>query len=157
MNTTAHRFQTAEVVPAIRFNARHGRCSLCGHDLSNGRVVASDEERLEEHVSRVHIDPQVGDFVQYRMVTDTQVFEVIGRTAKTLKLRMTNDGEIVRREDQDGSGWPQVWTAAVTDETLPVVTSRLGSKGTFKVYGYGVLSYAAMIDGTPARFTDYRM
>lgn len=152
------RTQTATLQMNARWPHAMTACSLCGHDLkSSGRIGQTLEERLAEHVSRVHILPEVGDFVSYTMVTDTRTFEVVKTTAKTITLRDMVDGEILKREDRDGSGWPQVYTEQVSSEGMPETTVRLRKDGTYRVASYAVLRPATMIDGKPVRYTDYRM
>ena len=99
-----------------------------------------------------------GDFLAETLVTDTRVYEVVGRTAKTLKLRSTKGGETLRRENRDGNPYPVIYTAALPDPQGTVMTVRLRKDGTYRTAGWAnPLRPATTIDGKPATYTDYRM
>lgn len=102
-------------------------------------------------------DAEVGDFLAETLVTDTRVWEVVGRTAKTLKVRATTGGEILKREEIDGNPWPVVFTEAVSCPEAEVVVARLRKDGTYRLFGHGnALRPAATIDGKPVTRVDYR-
>lgn len=103
-------------------------------------------------------DFQVGDFLVETLVTDTRAYEVIAKTAKTLRLRPCGIGKAVKRENRDGNPWPCVWSAITrwpTDECDRTV--RLRKDGTYRSANWGKpLRHAPLIDGVPCTFTDYR-
>ena len=101
---------------------------------------------------------QVGDFVQYTMVTDTQVYEVMGKTAKTLQLRTTVDGERMKSENVDGNPYPLVYVAVESWDGTQTETVRLRKDGTYRMASWAnPIRFAECIDGKPVRFTDYRI
>lgn len=102
-------------------------------------------------------DVKVGDFLQYALVTDTRVVEVVAKTAKTLTLRPAQDGDTVRNDNIDGNPWPVTWTAQVADHTALTFQLRQRKVGGFRyAETYGQLYPAHTIDGVPVRKTDYR-
>lgn len=96
------------------------------------------------------------------LVTDTVVYEVVGRTPSTLKIRSTRDGERITRDTMVDGGTdpecpPVVWTEQVPDEGAEVRTVRLRKDGTYRMHRSGnPLRPCAEIDGRPVRRTDYR-
>lgn len=99
-----------------------------------------------------------GSFVQYTMVTDTVVLEVVKATAKTITVRGTGDGEVLHKRNADGNPFPIVYTEAVPAPGATPKTFRLRKDGTFRAYSGGrPIRPAALIDGRPARVTDYRV
>lgn len=97
-------------------------------------------------------------FVSELLVTDTIVYEVVGRTAKTVKLRTTRRGEVLKRENRDGNPYPCTWTEELPDPDARVRTCRLRKDGTYRMhYSGNPIRPATMIDGKPASYTDYRM
>lgn len=102
-------------------------------------------------------EPQVGDFVSYTLVTDTQVYEVVKRTPHTATLRRTRPGENLRSENRDGNPYPVVHTEAVSDPTGPTQVVRRRKDGTFRIADWSrPLRPATEIDGKPVTRTDYR-
>jgi hypothetical protein len=100
---------------------------------------------------------EVGDFVAETLVTDTLVYEVVGVTAATIKVRKTSDGDKVTSKNVDGNPYPIVWTSQVPDPDAPVRTVRYRKDGTFRSHRSGnPYRYATVIDGAPVRYTDYR-
>lgn len=103
-------------------------------------------------------DVQPGDFVQYTLVTDTRVYEVVGKTAKTLRIRPANKGERVASENHDGNPYPVVWTEAESDPDGAVITVRLRKDGTYRLANWArPLRPATIVEGKPVFYTDYRM
>lgn len=119
------------------------------------------------------LDPDVR-FVQFTLVTDTEVFEVVARTAKTVTIRRTKRGERIGSHHVDGNPYPLVYTEAVAfteaeaaeyaayepqygvQEPLDRVV-RLRKDGTFRVARWAnPLRPATVIDGKAVTFTDYR-
>ena len=101
--------------------------------------------------------PKVGDFVSYTLVTDTVIYEVVGVTAKTIKVRGTRKGEIIASENVGGNPYPVVYREAVSVIDYPVQTVRLRKDGTYRLDSWSPLRPATMIDGKPVTVTDYRM
>jgi hypothetical protein len=99
---------------------------------------------------------KVGDFVSYTMVTDTQVYEVVKVTPKTITIRHTSTGDVLWT---DGAPYPVVYREAVrepysgSDRVL-----RVRKDGTYRVGDWArPLTIAQMIDGKPVSRTDYKM
>lgn len=69
-------------------------------------------------------------FVAELLWTDTRVWEIIARTAKTLTLRHTGYGETVKSENRDGNPYPCVWTEAVSQPDAGTKIVRLRKDGT---------------------------
>jgi hypothetical protein len=102
--------------------------------------------------------PQVGSFVQYTMVTDTVVYEVVKVTAKTITVRPTIDGPRTWRcELVDHNDYPVIRTEQVVDETQPVKVLRRRQDGTYRLCdSASPLRPPYMVEGVPVRKTDYR-
>lgn len=101
-------------------------------------------------------------FVAQLLVTDTMVYEVVGRTPCTLKLRRTRDGERITKDMLvDGADVPEcppvLWTEQVPDEDAPVKVVRRRKDGTYRLFRTGyALHPCSEVDGRPVRRTDYR-
>lgn len=110
-----------------------------------------------QQVIQTTADVEIGDFVQYALVTDTVVLEVVDKTAKTLKLRGTQRGEVVRTDNIDGNPWPVQWTEAVPNPDGPVFKFRERKNGGFRAAEtYGQVTPALIVEGVPATRVDYR-
>ena len=100
----------------------------------------------------------VGDFVQYTMVTDSVVLEVVRVSAKSIWIRRTKGGEILRSDNHDGNPYPVVYTEQVADEGGAVQRLGLTKKGFFRIdRSFGRIYPAHTINGKPVRKVDYRM
>lgn len=97
-----------------------------------------------------------GAFLAETLVTDTRVYEAVKVTAKSLTLRGTQRGDVLRRED-DGSGYPMVWHEAKSYPELDTFVVRVRKDGTVR-RGEGArpMRPAQLIDGKPVEYTDYR-
>jgi len=98
-------------------------------------------------------------FVTEVLWTDTRCYEIIGRTACTLKLRSTKDGDKVTRDLLvDGGTVPEcppvLWTEQVPNPDGFVKTVRLRKDGTYRMGRSANPLYP--VEGTPERRTDYR-
>lgn len=101
--------------------------------------------------------PRVGDFVTEVLVTDTVTYEVVAKTPKTLRIRRTRHGEIVKRTNEGGNPYPCVWHEAVSDPGATERVVRLRKDGCYRSAKYGnPLRPATVIDGKPVSYTDYR-
>jgi hypothetical protein len=91
-----------------------------------------------------------------RLVTDTLTYDVVKRTAKTITLRpRAATGEIVRREDYSGNGYPQIWEKTESIPEAGTHTLRLRKDGTFRRFNWsGPLRFT---NDEPTKYTDYRM
>lgn len=128
-------------------------------DLNDGeRRLTLYSSTMRAAANRIRVrDAQIGDFLSATLVTDTMVYEVVGRTEKTLKIRACERGEIVKRENRDGNPWPVVWTEALSWENGTVQIVRRRKDGTYRTFeGANPLRPAARIDGKPVSYTDYR-
>lgn len=93
-------------------------------------------------------------YVAQTLVTDTMVWEIIGRTPKGLKLRSTRSGGTV---ETDGNSPPVVWTEQLSDPDGLVKSVRLRQDGTYRTgQGANPLHPCRMIDGKPVSRTDYK-
>ena len=103
-------------------------------------------------------DVAVGDFLQYTLVTDTVVVEVVKKTDKTLWLRTTQVGEKVRVDNVDGNPYPVIYDEILANpETGKVFKLRERKNGGFRyAETYGTIYPATTIDGVPVKRTDYR-
>jgi TRAP-type uncharacterized transport system substrate-binding protein len=99
---------------------------------------------------------QVGDFLSSLLVTDTLVYEVVGVTPKTIKIRRAKDGEVVRSENIDGNIYAVTYTGQVPNPAAAVRTVRLRKDGTYRIHYWSALLPCHTIDGVPVRRTDYR-
>ncbi len=94
-------------------------------------------------------------FVTETLVTDTVTYEIIKRTPKTITVRTTITGDVLKSQDP-GSGYPQVWCEAVGDPEGTLYTLRLRKDGTYRrAVWANALRPATMIDGKPVTYTDY--
>jgi uncharacterized protein YfkK (UPF0435 family) len=94
---------------------------------------------------------EVGDFVQYAMVTDTKVLEVVGKTAKSIKLR-----ETLRTGVKHDGGGLIVFSEVAPNLDGELVTLRERKEGGFKIHrSYGKIFHARIIDGAPVERTDW--
>lgn len=102
--------------------------------------------------------PAVGQFVSETLVTDTRTYEVVGVTAKTMKIRTTiQTNNVLRSENRDGNPYPCTWHEVVSDPTGKVFTLRLRQDGSYRFgRNSGKFRPATLVDGKPASFTDYR-
>lgn len=103
-------------------------------------------------------DPQPGDFVSETLWTDTRVYTVVKRTAKTITVRPCLRGARVKRDNPGGNPWPVDWDAAhASDDDSHDRTLRLRKDGTYRS-GPGGRPFrpATRIDGVPCFYTDYR-
>jgi hypothetical protein len=80
------------------------------------------------------------------LVSDTIVYEIIGQTAKTIKLRRCAQG------DKVGGEFPVVYKAAVNNPHGETFTLRLRKDGTYR---RGSWANAMVFTNTPAFRTDY--
>ena len=110
-----------------------------------------------------HYEVTPGMFITQDLCSDTMIWEVIKATAKTITVRRTKDGEVVHREDRDGSGWPQVYTEVLPDPdgTVRTLRERKGPRGkgghySFDRDGRRGTYPAREIDGRPVSLIDYR-
>jgi hypothetical protein len=120
---------------------------------------AADGTTITAYVSgdtvRITITP--GMFLAETLWTDTRVYEVVRVTARTITVRSTMAGEILDRRD-DGSGFPTVWTEALSDPDGYVKTVRVRKDGTVRTgQGARPMRPAGDIDGRPVTYTDYRV
>lgn len=96
-------------------------------------------------------------YLSETLVTDTIVYEIVGRTAKTLTLRKMRHGDLARKVNHGGNPYPCVWEYAVPGDG-PTITVRLRKDGTYRTgQGGRPLRPATKIDGRPVIYTDYRM
>lgn len=99
---------------------------------------------------------EIGDFISQTLVTDTVVYEVIDKTPKTILVRETTSGDVLLREESGNSNFPIVWTEARRFVVGKTYRLRLRKDGTFRISGWAnPLRKARLIDGKPARKTDY--
>jgi len=93
---------------------------------------------------------EIGDFVQYGMVTDTAVLEVIGKTPKGIKLRdAKNNG--IQHVNTDGI----ILSEVEADPDGSLVTLRERKNGGFRIArSYGIINFARTIDGVPVERMD---
>lgn len=100
---------------------------------------------------------EVGDFVSYTMVTDTQVYEVVAKTAKTITVRRARDGDFKESKHEGGNPYPLVWTGQVADPDAEPRVLRWRKDGTIRSHRSGnPFRFATVIEGHPVRYTDYR-
>ena len=100
---------------------------------------------------------KVGDFVQYTLVTDTQVLEVVGITPNGIRLRYTTTGERMASDNVDGNPFPVVWREVLPCPGAMTQLVRRRKDGTYRVASWANrLRPAELIDGKPVKFTDYR-
>ena len=103
-------------------------------------------------------DFKVGDFVQYTMETDSVVLEVVRVSVKSIWIRRTQDGEVLRADNHDGNPYPVVYTEQVVDEDGAVRRLGLNKKGIFKIHkSFGEIYPASLLNGKPVKRVDYRM
>ncbi len=102
--------------------------------------------------------PKPGDFVSETLVTDTRTYEVVGVTAKTIRIRTTGrTNTVLKCENVGGNPYPCTWYEVTSDPTGIVFKLRLRQDGTFRfAANSGKLRPATMVDGKPASFVDYR-
>lgn len=108
--------------------------------------------KTDSKASTDTFDPQVGDFLVETLVTDTVGWEVIARTASTLTLRTTQDGEVIHRTN---AAYPVVLTAIASRPDGPTTTVRRRKDGTFRLGGGSALRPAPTREGVPFTRTDY--
>ena len=101
------------------------------------------------------LTPSVGDFLSEKLWTDTVVYEVVGLTRCTIKVRRCARGEVVKHENYGGNPYPCIWREALPNPEAGVLTVRRRKDGTFR-RGTNPLRPAHMIDGKPVDYTDYR-
>lgn len=112
-------------------------------------------------MSRNPITPDTR-YVAELLVTDTMVYEIVGRTPCTLKVRRTRDGEGVTRDTKVDGGTdpnclPVLWTEQVPDELARTQVVRLRNDGTYRMgRSANPLRPCGEINGKPVRRTDYR-
>lgn len=134
-------------------------CSLCGADLKNYTSDRTDEgfeKALATHAERVHFAPEVGEFVQFRMVTDTAVYEIVkvSPSGKSMTVRSCIDGDTL---DTDGGAYPIIEVEQRSNPNGREYTLRLRKNGTWKMNDYSTLTPANRIDGKPVRHINYTM
>lgn len=99
-------------------------------------------------------------FVRSVLHTDTVVYEIVARTARTLKLRRTKDIPGARwadlAADEGAHGLRPAFYGQQPDPDAPTVTVRLRKDGTYRVDSWSALRPAPERDGVPARYTDWR-
>lgn len=105
-------------------------------------------------------------YVQQLLVTDTVVYEIVHRTAQTIRLRAMSNGDRRTRDTLVDGGTspdlpPVIWTEQVSNPEGNLYTVRRRKDGTYRMTPRGnPLTPAAMIqdedDIYPARRTDYR-
>ena len=101
--------------------------------------------------------PQIGDFIESRMVTDSTVYEIVKVTPSTITIRTTKDTSYTDTENRSGNPYPCVWQGVAADPTGKKTVVRLRKDGTYRVDSWTALRPAAVRDGNPCRFTDYRI
>ncbi len=112
-------------------------------------------------------DLPVGAFVAKTFVTDTKVYVIVKRTAKTITVRPASEGERRWSEPSANPQWPVVYTeqVAMSDEAaaeaakhsfFPIDrTCRINKLGQFALDGGRPFYPATTIDGVAVRRTDY--
>lgn len=104
-----------------------------------------------------YADIKVGDFLSEILVTDTRIYEIIKITAKTVTLRDTKRGAVVRSVNIGGNPYPVSYEAAESLPTALTRTRRIRKDGSIKMANWGHPMYPAQtIDGIPVSRTDYR-
>jgi len=103
--------------------------------------------------------PEVHDYLQYTMVTDTQVYRVTRVSESSIWVipcSQKKDGN--KWVENRGGPYPCVWTEVEPNERAE--PKRLGRRkdGTFRIASYcHPLRPATLIMGSPVQYTDYRM
>lgn len=92
-------------------------------------------------------------YVAETLVTDTVIYQIVGRTARTLTIRATRDGAVTKRDNIGGNPYPVVFIAAEPDPGGAVFTVRLRKDGTYRLAGGRPLR---PVVGDPVRRVDYR-
>jgi hypothetical protein len=140
-------------------------CFLC--DLTGLSVTRSNFDAVQDKIEGIweallaeaaaH-DFKAGDFVQYTMVTDSVVLEVVRTTAKSIWVRRCQDGELLKSENRDGNPYPVAFTEQLPDEEAGTRRLGLNKKGFFKICkSFGRIYPANTFEGKPVRKVDYRM
>ena len=110
---------------------------------------------MAETAVRTIAEAEVGDFVAELLVTDTRVYEVVRRTAKTLTLRTTRETDRTRRDGEEGAyGLRVVYTEVEADPEGRTFTVRLRKDGTYRYADYTRPLY--LVEGTPEARRDWR-
>lgn len=102
---------------------------------------------------------QPGSFVSYSLVTDSVTYEVIKTTERTITIRRTKQGEVLRKENYGGNPYPVLWKECVSDEEGRTMTLRQRKDGHFGPKcgaSYSRIRHATLVDGKPVQRTDYR-
>lgn len=104
----------------------------------------------------VHTTVQVGDYVSQTLYTDTAVWEVIKTTAKTITLRSTKPGRIVKKEHVDGHPYPLVHYSVEPhpEGEVKVLRERTSVRPGYFAFTFGYP--VSVIQGEPTKMVDYR-
>jgi hypothetical protein len=101
-------------------------------------------------------------FISFTLVTDTRVYEIVRRTAKSIYVRPAKDGgEPIKDMSVDGATSPGcppvVWTPQVSDPDADTIRLGLRKDGTYRTALWASpLRPCPEFDGKPCRRTDYR-
>lgn len=99
---------------------------------------------------------QVGDFISQKLYTDTCVWEVVKTTEKTITLRSTKLGQVIRKECVSGHPYPVVHFAVEPDPNghVKVLRERTSVRpGYFAIYPGDPVT---VVQGEPTAIVDYR-
>lgn len=98
-------------------------------------------------------DISASRFVSQTLVTDTAVHEVVGRTAKTITIRDTREGRVMRAF---GPHSTVIATEALSDPDAKTRVLRLRADGTFRTASWAnPLRPASTVDGVPVSVRDW--
>lgn len=94
-------------------------------------------------------------YATYLMVTDTQAYDVIGSTAKTITVRKRRQTDRNRRDMMVDQGpLPVVWTETESDPTAEPKRLRLRKDGTYRIADWAYPLHFK--NDPPEERTDYR-
>ena len=106
------------------------------------------------------LQPQVHDYLEYTMVTDTQVYRVTRVSESSIWVVPCVDKQENGNHWNDFRGGPYPCTYTEVEPAMEEEPRRLGRRkdGTYRIADYcRPLRKATMILGSPVRYTDYRM
>jgi hypothetical protein len=121
------------------------------------RFFEPEDDKGDNMSRQDTLQPQTGDYVEELLWTDTRVYEVVGRTERTVTLRHTQRGPVVKNQTINGNPYPVTFYAAMPSPDATGFVLRRRKDGTYRTgRGMNPLRPASVIDGQPVQRVDYR-
>lgn len=106
--------------------------------------------------NNIHTTVKVGDYIAESLASDNRIWEVVKTTAKTITLRSTKRGELVKKENIDGNQFPVAYYAVESDPegATRILRERASVRPGYFAFRFGYP--VNIMKGQPLKKVDYR-